>query len=74
MKWTIAGRKIPPFVNGLSIAASARTILCGLLLLGAGKNVIRFSPPLVLTREQADTAVRMFDEALSEVAKARGFE
>ena len=29
----------------------------GLLLLGAGKNSIRFSPPLVLTREQADTAV-----------------
>ena len=39
----------------------------GLLLLGAGKNAIRFSPPLVLTREQADTAVRIFDEALTEV-------
>jgi 4-aminobutyrate aminotransferase len=39
----------------------------GLLLLGAGKNAIRFSPPLVLTREQADVAVRIFDEALSEV-------
>src|SRR5207249_11956865 len=43
----------------------------GLLLLGAGKNAIRFSPPLVLTREQADTAVRIFDEALSEVEKTR---
>ena len=41
----------------------------GLLLLGAGANAIRFSPPLVLTREQADTAVRIFDEALSEVEK-----
>ena len=39
----------------------------GLLILGAGKNSIRFSPPLVLTREQADTAVRMFDEALTDV-------
>jgi 4-aminobutyrate aminotransferase len=39
----------------------------GLLLLGAGKNAIRFSPPLVLTREQADTAVRIFDEALGEI-------
>src|SRR5229473_1018264 len=29
----------------------------GLLLLGAGKNAIRFSPPLVLTKTQADTAV-----------------
>ncbi len=39
----------------------------GLLLLGAGKNAIRFSPPLVLTKEEAETAVRIFDQALSEV-------
>jgi 4-aminobutyrate aminotransferase len=39
----------------------------GLLILGAGKNAIRFSPPLVLTRAQADTAVKIFDDALSEV-------
>ena len=44
----------------------------GLLLLGAGKNSVRFSPPLVLTRDQADTAVRIFDEALTEVERARG--
>jgi 4-aminobutyrate aminotransferase len=44
----------------------------GLLLLGAGRNAIRFSPPLVLTRQQADTAVRIFDEALTEVERARG--
>ena len=37
----------------------------GLLVLGAGQNSIRFSPPLVLTREQADTALRVFDEALT---------
>ena len=43
----------------------------GLLVLGAGKNAVRFSPPLVLTRAQADTAVRIFDEALSEVEKIR---
>jgi 4-aminobutyrate aminotransferase len=41
----------------------------GLLVLGAGKNAIRFSPPLVLTREQADVAVRIFDEALTEVER-----
>jgi len=44
----------------------------GLLLLGAGKNAIRFSPPLVLTREQADVAVRIFDEALTEVERTVG--
>jgi 4-aminobutyrate aminotransferase len=29
----------------------------GLLVLGAGKNTVRLSPPLVLTRAQADTAL-----------------
>jgi 4-aminobutyrate aminotransferase len=41
----------------------------GLLILGAGRNSVRFSPPLILTREQADTAARIFDEALSEVER-----
>jgi 4-aminobutyrate aminotransferase len=39
----------------------------GLLLLGAGKNSIRVSPPLVLTRDQADQAVRILDAALGDV-------
>lgn len=39
----------------------------GLLILGAGKNAIRFCPPLVLTRAQADTAVQILDESLREV-------
>jgi 4-aminobutyrate aminotransferase len=43
----------------------------GLLVLGAGKNAIRFSPPLVLTRAEADTAIRIFDEALTDVGKNR---
>jgi 4-aminobutyrate aminotransferase len=43
----------------------------GLLVLGAGKNAVRFSPPLVLTRAEAETAVRIFDEALTEVEKTR---
>jgi 4-aminobutyrate aminotransferase len=37
----------------------------GLLVLGAGQNAIRLSPPLVLTKDQADTAVGILDEALS---------
>ncbi|HSL22291.1 MAG TPA: acetyl ornithine aminotransferase family protein [Vicinamibacterales bacterium] len=41
----------------------------GVLILGAGKNAVRFAPPLVLTIEQADTAIRVFDEALGEVEK-----
>jgi 4-aminobutyrate aminotransferase len=44
----------------------------GLLVLGAGRNTIRFSPPLVLTIEEADTALRLFDEALTDVERAIG--
>jgi 4-aminobutyrate aminotransferase len=36
----------------------------GLLVLGAGKNAIRISPPLVLTKAQAATAVEIIDQAL----------
>jgi 4-aminobutyrate aminotransferase len=43
----------------------------GLLLLGAGRNAIRFSPPLVITREQVDVAVGIFEEALTEVERSR---
>jgi len=44
----------------------------GLLLLGAGRNSVRFSPALVLTREQADVAVGIFDEALTDVEQRAG--
>jgi 4-aminobutyrate aminotransferase len=39
----------------------------GLLLLPCGPNSIRFSPPLLLTEAQADTAFGIFAEALAEV-------
>jgi 4-aminobutyrate aminotransferase len=52
-------------------AAVSAAFARGLLLLGAGKNSIRFSPPLVFTREQADETVRIFDEVLTEVEKSR---
>lgn len=37
----------------------------GLLVLGAGRNMLRLSPPLVLTRAQAETAVQIIDESLA---------
>ena len=40
----------------------------GLLVLGAGPNTIRISPPLVLTRQQADGAVDIIAECLRAVA------
>jgi 4-aminobutyrate aminotransferase len=39
----------------------------GLLILAAGQNTVRLSPPLVLTREQAQIAVRLLDQALTDV-------
>ena len=39
----------------------------GLLVLGAGRNAVRLSPPLVLTTQQADTAVAILDEALGAI-------
>ena len=39
----------------------------GLLVLGAGKNALRISPPLVLTKAQASTAVEILDQSLSQV-------
>jgi 4-aminobutyrate aminotransferase len=41
----------------------------GVLILGAGRNAIRFAPPLVLTKDQADAVLGVFDEALTEVTR-----
>ena len=37
----------------------------GLILLGAGPNTIRWSPPLSLNRENVDVALEIFDDAIS---------
>jgi len=41
----------------------------GILILGAGRNAIRFAPPLVLTKDQADTIVKIFDEVLAGIGR-----
>jgi 4-aminobutyrate aminotransferase len=41
----------------------------GLLILGAGENVIRFSPPLIITQKEADTALTIFEKVLMKVEK-----
>ena len=42
----------------------------GLLVLAAGASAIRLSPPLVVTRDQAQTAVAILDEALAEISNS----
>jgi len=44
----------------------------GVLILGAGRNAIRFAPPLVLTTAQADTVVTIFDQALTAITGITG--
>jgi 4-aminobutyrate aminotransferase len=43
----------------------------GVLILGAGKNAVRLAPPLVLAKSQADSVLKIMDEALTEVVHAR---
>lgn len=43
----------------------------GLLILGCGQNVIRLIPPLTLKRSEADEALAIFDEVLTEVEAER---
>jgi 4-aminobutyrate aminotransferase len=40
----------------------------GLLVLEAGEDVVRMSPPLVVTADEMDTATRIFGEAVAAVA------
>ena len=39
----------------------------GMLVLGAGRNALRLSPPLILTKDEADIAVRIIDESLGAI-------
>ncbi|MEP7075052.1 MAG: acetyl ornithine aminotransferase family protein [Acidobacteriota bacterium] len=41
----------------------------GLIILGCGANSIRWSPPLILTKENVDVALEIFDEAIAESLK-----
>jgi 4-aminobutyrate aminotransferase len=39
----------------------------GLLILGCGENVIRLIPPLIITRREADLALTILEEVLTEM-------
>ena len=40
----------------------------GVLILGAGRNAVRFAPPMVITKDLADTVIDLFDESLAAIA------
>jgi 4-aminobutyrate aminotransferase len=39
----------------------------GLILLGAGASSLRLAPPLILTKEQADVGLDIFERTLKEI-------
>ena len=41
----------------------------GLLILGCGENVIRLSPPLIITEREADTALTILEEVFRKIEK-----
>jgi 4-aminobutyrate aminotransferase len=41
----------------------------GVIVLGAGANTIRWSPPLIITKENIDVALEIFDEAIAASLK-----
>jgi len=43
----------------------------GVLVLDAGRNVLRFLPPLVISREQIDKAISVLNSVFEEEENAR---
>jgi acetylornithine aminotransferase len=44
----------------------------GLLLVGAGKNVVRFVPPLIISEAEVKQALAIFENAVAKVAADEG--
>jgi acetylornithine/LysW-gamma-L-lysine aminotransferase len=61
---------------GMELRYDVRNIILktmdkGVLILDAGRNVLRFLPPLVIEKEQIDKAVAVLDEVIGEEENAR---
>lgn len=52
-------------------AVQWRAFKRGLLVLEAGEDVVRLSPPLIVTEDEVDTAVQLLSEAVADVARDR---
>jgi 4-aminobutyrate aminotransferase len=57
----VSNKPAPELRDRVEVAAFDR----GLILLGAGTNTMRWSPPLILTQENVDVALEIFDEAIA---------
>src|SRR6266403_1891170 len=61
VKDRVSNKAAPELRDRVEVASFER----GLILLGAGANTIRWSPPLILTEENVDVALEIFDEAIN---------
>jgi 4-aminobutyrate aminotransferase len=43
----------------------------GVLFLGCGPDAVRLSPPLIVTKEQADIAMNVLEECIQDVAAGK---
>jgi 4-aminobutyrate aminotransferase len=68
----VLDRKTKERAHYLRDAIVLRAFHKGLLILGAGENTVRLSPPLMIDREQADFAVDTLDACIAEVAASAG--
>ncbi|MEJ2750564.1 MAG: aminotransferase class III-fold pyridoxal phosphate-dependent enzyme, partial [Anaerolineae bacterium] len=55
---------------GVELKGSVKSIIAaardkGLIIINAGENVLRLAPPLIISREQIDTAVQIIEECLT---------
>ncbi len=60
------------FMVGMELTLEAKDVLSsclqkGLLLIGAGKNIIRFTPPLIISKDNVDEMISILDGVLSEI-------
>ncbi|MDD3174094.1 MAG: aminotransferase class III-fold pyridoxal phosphate-dependent enzyme, partial [Herbinix sp.] len=60
------------FMQGLEFSIPVKDLIpkimeSGLILISAGTNVIRFVPPLIISKENVDEMIQKFDNCLSEI-------
>jgi len=67
VEFTVGGLPDKDLTKSVQQACLRRDLL--LLTCGTYENVIRWIPPLIVTAEQIDAALSVFEEALAEVAK-----
>jgi acetylornithine/N-succinyldiaminopimelate aminotransferase len=65
----LLGIRLTPEVNNGEAQAAA--VAEGLLTVAAGMNVLRLAPPLIITEEEADEALRLLDRAMLRITPSQ---